>query len=656
MEPGSKPTPTAADLLRREQEAGLERQAALAASEEKFSRIFRLSPNAISLAGLEDGVIFDCNENFARFLGYPGEAVIGRSTLPGDLGLWASLEDRDRYVARLKADGEVLECELLLCRKDGSTFPGLISSSLLEIGGKNCILTIVRDITQRKQAEAALIQERTFTDALLENLVEGVVACDDKGQLVMFNRTLREWHGLDGHQMLKRAWAAREELFEPDGTTRLATQALPLLRSLGGEVLHAVPMVIRAQHQHPRQVLADSAPIVDGSGRRLGAVMVMHDVTKQQHLDEVVRKISVAVEQGPVTIVITDTEARIEYVNPKFTELTGYTPDEVLGRNPRIMQSGLMPAGVYADLWAAIGAGRTWKGEFHNRKKNGELFWESATIAPIKDAAGVITNFVAIKEDITGRKRAENQLQQLNEELEERIRQRTALLELANTELDAFSYSVSHDLRTPLRGIDGFSQALVEECGDQLSPAAKHYLQRVRAGTQRMGQQIDDLLKLSRVSRTKLNRQRLDLSALAAALVEEIRQGDPGRNLEFRLEPGLVASGDQGLVRSVLQNLLGNAWKYTAKVPAVRIELFRAVQPDGSEAFCVKDNGAGFDMAYAGKLFAPFQRLHSTHDFEGSGIGLAIVQRIIRRHGGQVWATGEVDRGASFFFTLPEQP
>jgi PAS domain S-box-containing protein len=367
------------------------------------------------------------------------------------------------------------------------------------------------------------------------------------------------------------------------------------------------------------------------------------------------RKIFVAVEQGPVSVLITDTGGRIEYVNPKFTELTGYTADEVLGQNPRVLRSGLMPAAVYAELWATIGAGRTWQGEFHNRKKNGELFWESATIAPIKDAAGVITNFVAIKEDITGRKRTENQLQQLNEELEERIRQRTALLELANTELDAFSYSVSHDLRTPLRSIDGFSQALVEECGDQLSPAAKHYLQRVRAGTQRMGQQIDDLLKLSRVSRGTLNRQRLDLSAMAAALLEEIRQADPGRNLEISLEPGLTASGDQGLVRSVLQNLLGNAWKYTARVPAIRIEVFRAVQ-DGTEAFCIRDNGAGFDMAYAGKLFAPFQRLHSTHDFEGSGIGLAIVQRIIRRHGGQVWATGEVDRGASFFFTLPEQP
>jgi PAS domain S-box-containing protein len=518
------------------------------------------------------------------------------------------------------------------------------------------LIGVLWDISERKQAEAALLQERSFTRTLLDNLIEGVVACDEQGELVLFNRTLREWHGLDGLPLPRRGGPFMANLFEPDGITPLQGETIPLARALNGEVLHDAGLTIRAPGQPVRHVLANGAPILDASARRLGAVVVVRDVTRQRHMDQVLRKISVAVEQGPVTVVITDTEARIEYVNPKFTELTGYAPGEVLGQNPRLLQSGDMPAATYAGLWATITAGQTWKGEFHNRKKNGELFWESATIAPIKDGAGVITNYVAVKEDITGRRSTEQQLQQLNEELEERIRRRTGMLELANAELDAFSYSVSHDLRTPLRGIDGFSQALVEECGDQLSAAAKHYLQRVRAGTQRMGQLIDDLLRLSRVSRSSLNRQRLDLSSMAGGLLEEIRQGDPGRPLEVSLEPGLTASGDQGLIRSVLQNLLGNAWKYTANVPVVKIEVFRAVQPDGTEAFAIRDNGAGFDMAYAGKLFAPFQRLHSTHDFEGSGIGLAIVQRIIRRHGGQVWATGMVDQGATFFFTLPDRP
>jgi signal transduction histidine kinase len=249
----------------------------------------------------------------------------------------------------------------------------------------------------------------------------------------------------------------------------------------------------------------------------------------------------------------------------------------------------------------------------------------------------------------------EQALERLNLELEERIQRRTALLEAALGELDAFSYSVSHDLRAPLRGIDGFSQALQEECGGQLSADGRHYLQRVRAGTQRMGRLIDDLLKLSQVSRSALNRQPLDLTAMAWTLLQELGRAEPGRRVALQVAPGLEADGDPGLIRVALGNLLGNAWKYTAKVPEGRIEFLLEPLPGGG-AFCVRDNGAGFDMAYAGKLFTAFQRLHSAAEFDGTGIGLALVQRIIHRHGGRVWAQGAVGQGASFHFTLPGEP
>jgi signal transduction histidine kinase len=291
-------------------------------------------------------------------------------------------------------------------------------------------------------------------------------------------------------------------------------------------------------------------------------------------------------------------------------------------------------------------------GSIHHLADRGMIF---------RDGLGRPARMIGVLWDDSERKRAElarketeKQLEQLNGELEERVRQRTAMLENANAELDAFSYSVSHDLRAPLRGIDGFSLAVLEECGDQISDEGKHYLARVRAGIQRMGLLIDALLKLSRVSRTVLNRQRLDLSAIALDLLGELRQRHPGRNMDLRVEPGLTAIGDPGLIRAALTNLLDNAWKYTAKVPLARIGLFQEILPDGRKAFCVRDNGAGFDMEYAGKLFAAFQRLHSAQEFEGSGIGLAIVQRIIHRHGGQVWARAAVDQGASFSFTLPD--
>jgi PAS domain S-box-containing protein len=889
----------------------LDREAARRVTEEKFARMFQLCPDAIDLADLDTGEIREFNANFAKLYGYTSEEIQGRTTLPGGLGILAP-EDRARHIAELKAAGESLGRELRLRRKDGSTFTGIISSALLEIGGSRYCISITRDITERKQAEEALnlsqerlsltlasarmgtfavdlqsgerlwdattfrmlgidpdrfggslpevlaavhpadrellaarlrgaqeesrfeveyrviwpdgtthhlaargkvfpdeqgrlanlvgvlwditerkqaeeslAQERIFTRALLDNLVEGVLACDDQGHPVLANRTLREWQGLHGTGAGpdRGVDLGHPVEVEVDETTPMTAETLPLTRAFNGEVFRDATMTVRAPGQPPRHLHCNGSPILDPEHRRLGAVVVMHDVTGQRRADEDLRKISVAMAQSPVSVVITDAQGAIEYVNPKFTQLTGYSAAEVLGRNPRVLKTGEFPPESYARLWATISAGEVWKGEFHNRKKDGGLFWEAATIAPIKAGDGRITGYVALKEDITEHKVAEQArresetrfrelfetskdgiamvdpegrfldcnrafldllglerkeellsrsfeaftpaeyveperkliaqcqepghdggqdfekeyltesglripvelrfwtrrdeagkvtglwttvrniterqqakklLEQLNGELEARVHQRTVLLETANAELDAFSYSVSHDLRAPLRGIDGFSLALLEEFGEGLPGQAKHYLQRVRAGTQRMGQLIDDLLQLSRVSRSVLNARRLDLSALALSLLEEIRQTDPSRGLEIRVEEGLVARGDRGLIRSVLENVLGNAWKYTAKVPQARIEVFRTLLPDGRAAFCVRDNGAGFDMAYAGKLFVPFQRLHSSHDYEGTGIGLAIVQRIIQRHGGEIWAEAEVGKGATFTFRLPD--
>jgi len=632
----------------------LDREADRRTTEEKFTRMFQLCPDAIDLADLDTGEIREFNANFAKLYGFTSEEIQGRTTLPGGLGILAP-EDRARHIAELKADRESLGRELRLRRKDGSTFTGMVSSALLEIGGSRYCISITRDISERKQAEEALVQERIFTRALLDNLVEGVLACDDQGHPVLANRTLREWQGLQGTDATPgRGVDPVGHQVEVDETTPMTTETYPLTRAFNGEVFRDATMTVRAPGQPPRHLHCNGSPILDPQNRRLGAVVVMHDVTGQRRADEDLRKISVAMAQSPVSVVITDAQGAIEYVNPKFTQLTGYSAAEVLGQNPRVLKSGEFPPESYARLWATITGGEIWKGEFHNRKKDGELFWEAATIAPIKAGDGRITGFVALKEDITERQQAKKLLEQLNAELEERVHQRTALLETANAELDAFSYSVSHDLRAPLRGIDGFSLALLEECGEGLSDQAKHYLQRVRAGTQRMGQLIDDLLQLSRVSRSSLNSRRLDLSALALSLLEEIRQADPSRGLEIRVEEGLVARGDRGLIRSVLENVLGNAWKYTAKVPQARIEVFRTLLPDGGTAFCVRDNGAGFDMAHAGKLFVPFQRLHSSHDYEGTGIGLAIVQRIIQRHGGEIWAEAEVGKGATFYLRLPD--
>jgi PAS domain S-box-containing protein len=261
---------------------------------------------------------------------------------------------------------------------------------------------------------------------------------------------------------------------------------------------------------------------------------------------------------------------------------------------------------------------------------------------------------VASLADITELRRTQAQLQELTEELEERVRDRTAQLEAANNELEAFAYSVSHDLRAPLRAINGFSQAVVEDYGDKLDATGRDYLQRVRRASQRMGGLIDDLLQLSRITRVDLTRDRVDLSALAREIVDELRAGSLDRAVEVVIEPDLTADVDRRLMKTMLSNLLGNAWKYTGKMADAKIEFGSQTDERGRRVYHVTDTGAGFDMQYADKLFQPFQRLHREDEFPGTGIGLATVRRVIRRHGGDVWAEGVVDEGATFYFTLTD--
>ena len=288
---------------------------------------------------------------------------------------------------------------------------------------------------------------------------------------------------------------------------------------------------------------------------------------------------------------------------------------------------------------------------------DGQVRWLASRYRLMRDTDDRPVQMSGVLYDVTARKQAEHERARLleetaalNEQLEQRVEQRTAQLQEANRELEAFSYSVSHDLRAPLRGIDGFSQALEEDYGKLLDDTAKTYLHRIRAGANRMGELIDDLLHLSRVARSALTKDKVNLSGVARQVLLKLQQAQPERRVTLQIQDGTQVEGDRRLLTVALENLLGNAWKFTQHQAHPCIE-FGMKQGD-PQVYYVRDNGAGFDMAYANKLFVPFQRLHDHNEFEGTGIGLATVQRIIHRHGGRIWAEGEEGSGATFYFTL----
>ncbi len=497
---------------------------ALRISEEKFSKFFYTSPDAVDIARLADGLYLEVNTGFTTITGYTAAEAVGRTSI--DLGIWVQAGERADLVREMTAKGGVPDREIRFRRKNGEIGFGLTSATLITIGGEPYLLSITKDITARRQLEREHEERRQFLERVLNNAPDAVVTSDARHRIL-------EWN--------------------------------------------------------------------EGARRLFG---------------------------------YTAAEAR------------GRTADELIAGAPG---GSLREAEVWTRLISrGIGLSPTQTVRF---RKDGTPVHVIASVAPIEIDHQVV-EVVAIYTDISDRVRAEGEIRALNAQLEERVKVRTRELEAANRELEAFAYSVSHDLRAPLRSIDGFSQALEEDCAGTLAPTGREHLSRIRAGAQRMGELIDGLLALSRVTRVEMKLEVMDVAETARQILADLAHREPERRVEVRLPQRLPATCDQRLMRSALENLIGNAWKFTAHRRPGTIEIGAEPCADGI-AYYVRDNGAGFDMAYAGKLFTAFQRLHKVEEYPGIGLGLANVQRIVHRHGGRVWADARPDEGATFWFTLP---
>ncbi len=391
---------------------------------------------------------------------------------------------------------------------------------------------------------------------------------------------------------------------------------------------------------------------------RPAALVVVHDVTDRKQAEAALRRSearkAAILESALDSIVTIDCEGRVVDFNPAAERTFGYKFGEVAGRPiaeliipPDLRQAHRNGLARYRLTGKHVVLNR--RIELRAMRSDGSEFPVELAITSLGEDDKPM--FTAYLRDISDRKRAEQELLRLNAELEERVRQRTAELEAAADELKAFSYSVSHDLRAPLRAIDGFSQMLLEDHGGALDDDARALLDRVRGASRRMAELIDDLLTLSKLTQAEMVWQPIDFTALARAIAEDLARTDPSRKVTFRIDEGMVAIGDQRLLRVALENLMSNAWKFTGHTAEPIIEIGRLAGTEG-DVFFVRDNGAGFDMNYAHKLFGVFQRLHSVRDFPGTGIGLTTVQRVVHRHGGRVWADAAVNCGATFYLTL----
>jgi PAS domain S-box-containing protein len=486
----------------------------------------------------------------------------------------------------------------------------------------------------------------------LEEMQEGAVTVDQRGLVVYANRRFAELVGAPLESVMGCLFYEH---------VCLADQAAvqQFLRNKDGHA-KKIEVSLRVGHQLVPVFLTASPYFVNGPGAGKFLCVVVTDLTPQRKVEA-----AAAVDRewkNRYEAVVRASGHLLYDWNPRTNEVlfggdlercVGYSPSELSG-GPMRWEELIHPGDrvrFQTERARAVASKEPFNLEYRIRHRDGTMRHLQDNGYPLIDAAGNITSVVGFRMDVTERKHAEERIRHMNSELEHRVLERTAELQFANKEMEAFCYSISHDLRAPLRSIRGYSEIVLQEFAGKLDGRAEEFLKRACDSAAHMNQLLDDLLRLSVISRGELQREETDLSEMARQILDNLKTADPNRKVKLKIGRNLKARGDARLLQIALSNLLSNAWKFTGRKPNATLE-FDLIEKDGERVFVVRDNGEGFDMEWKHRLFGVFERLHSNADFPGTGIGLAIVQRIIQRHNGRIWAEGKRGEGAAFYFTL----
>ena len=584
------------------------------------------------------------NAAFATVTGITGE-VVGRRISEVIPGYCVNNPESMRTFGEVATSGEPRRWEHRLAELD-RWFAFIIYSP-----APGEVVIVTENITERKRAEQALLDRDFKLGAIVHHSPAALSLKHPDGRYALANPNLQRIHHLAEEDIIGKT---DFDLYPAEvARVFLANDALVL----GSMARHAIEEIVPVDGE-PRTFMSHMFPVVDESGAARFICRISLDITERKRSEAEIRhlneRISLATRAARVGIWDWDVVNNSLVWDDQMYALYGVRKEAFSGAVEAWVQ-GLHPADRAAGEEASARAVRgesAYDTEFRVVWPDGSVHHLRARADVIRDGGGAPLRMVGVNYDVTDIKQAEEEIRLLNAGLERRVTERTAELTAANRELDSFAYAVSHDLRAPLRAMSGFSQALMEDFGEQLPEEARDDLAEIGKASVRMSDLIDGLLVLSRSTRGEMLHDRVDLSGLAQRLLAEMAREEPARRVAVQVAPGLEVRGDGRMMEVLMGNLLGNAWKYTAHVSAPCIRVYAAEQ-DGQPCICVADNGAGFDMAHARRLFQPFQRLHRQDEFPGLGIGLATVQRIVHRHGGSVSARAEQGKGATFCFSLP---